>query len=84
MHVPALIHREVLYLRASIYCFWPPLFVLYACMWVRPSLFQDYLSASSDLQEVLHLDPNVHEAEQELEEVTVLLRKSLVDGAARS
>ncbi|CAF99339.1 unnamed protein product, partial [Tetraodon nigroviridis] len=35
---------------------------------------QDYLSASSDLQEVLQLDPNVREAEQELETVTGLLR----------
>ncbi|XP_023146757.2 sperm-associated antigen 1A [Amphiprion ocellaris] len=44
---------------------------------------QDYLSASSDLQEVLQLDPNVREAEQELEEVTGLLRKSLMDSANR-
>ncbi|XP_034016182.1 sperm-associated antigen 1A [Thalassophryne amazonica] len=40
---------------------------------------QDYLSASTDLQEVLQLDPNVHEAEQELEVVTELLRRSLMD-----
>lgn len=38
---------------------------------------QDYLACSSDLQEVLQLDPNVQEAEKELEEVTVLLRQSL-------
>lgn len=48
----------------------------------RPSyilivLHQDYLACSSDLQEVLQLDPNVQEAEKELEEVTVLLRESL-------
>uniref|UniRef100_A0A3P9NTI1 Sperm associated antigen 1a n=2 Tax=Poecilia reticulata TaxID=8081 RepID=A0A3P9NTI1_POERE len=42
---------------------------------------QDYLSASSDLQEVLQLDPKVHEAEQELEEVTSLLRQSLINRA---
>ncbi|XP_061786780.1 sperm-associated antigen 1A isoform X4 [Nerophis lumbriciformis] len=40
---------------------------------------QDYLSASSDLQEVLELDPNVREAEAELLVVTSLLRKSLMD-----
>uniref|UniRef100_A0A3B4BJ99 Sperm associated antigen 1 n=1 Tax=Periophthalmus magnuspinnatus TaxID=409849 RepID=A0A3B4BJ99_9GOBI len=33
---------------------------------------KDYLSASTDLQEVLQLDPNVREAEQELEMVTGL------------
>lgn len=44
---------------------------------------KDYLSASTDLQEVLQLDPKVHEAEQELETVTGLLRKSLMDGTAR-
>ncbi|XP_072303942.1 sperm-associated antigen 1A [Eucyclogobius newberryi] len=44
---------------------------------------KDYLSASTDLQEVLQLDPNVSEAEQELEEVTGLLRKSLMDDTAR-
>ncbi|XP_008299509.1 sperm-associated antigen 1A [Stegastes partitus] len=44
---------------------------------------QDYLSASSDLQEVLQLDPNIREAEQELEEVTGLLRKTLMDSANR-
>ncbi|XP_071324290.1 sperm-associated antigen 1-like isoform X2 [Trachinotus anak] len=38
---------------------------------------KDYLACSSDLQEVLHQDPNVQEAEKELEEVTVLLRQSL-------
>ncbi len=41
------------------------------------SLHQDYLACSSDLQEVLQQDPNVQEAEKELEEVTVLLRQSL-------
>lgn len=46
-------------------------------------LRQDYLSASSDLQEVLQLDPNVREAEQELEEVTALLRQSLMENAAK-
>ncbi|XP_014824762.1 PREDICTED: sperm-associated antigen 1A-like [Poecilia mexicana] len=45
---------------------------------------QDYLSASSDLQEVLQLDPKVHEAEQELEEVTSLLRQSLMNRAAHT
>ncbi|XP_060798379.1 sperm-associated antigen 1A [Neoarius graeffei] len=40
---------------------------------------KDFLSSSSDLQEVLRLDPNVHEAEQELQEVTVLLRESLLE-----
>lgn len=44
---------------------------------------KDYLSASTDLQEVLQLDPNVREAEQELETVTGLLRKSLMDAAGR-
>ncbi|KAK2844121.1 hypothetical protein Q5P01_010780 [Channa striata] len=38
---------------------------------------KDYLACSSDLQEVLQHDPNVQEAEKELEEVTVLLRQSL-------
>lgn len=38
---------------------------------------KDYLACSSDLQEVLHQDPNVQEAEKELEEVTALLRQSL-------
>ncbi|TRY55581.1 hypothetical protein DNTS_005351, partial [Danionella cerebrum] len=42
---------------------------------------QDYLSASTDLQEVLQLDPNVQEAEQELEMVTNLLRESLLENA---
>ncbi|KAM4549847.1 sperm-associated antigen 1A [Fundulus diaphanus] len=45
---------------------------------------QDYLSASSDLQEVLQLDPKVREAEQELEEMTCLLRQSLIDKDART
>ncbi|CAL1584735.1 unnamed protein product [Knipowitschia caucasica] len=40
---------------------------------------KDYLSASTDLQEVLQLDPKVQEAEQELETVTALFRKSLMD-----
>lgn len=44
---------------------------------------QDYLSASTDLQEVLQLDPNVQEAEQELEQVTVLLRESLMSSATQ-
>lgn len=43
---------------------------------------QDYLACSSDLQEVLQQDPNVQEAERELEEVTVLLRQSLADSSA--
>lgn len=42
-------------------------------------LIQDYLSASSDLQEVLQMDPNVREAEEELEAVTGLLRESLMN-----
>ncbi|XP_045568090.1 sperm-associated antigen 1 isoform X1 [Salmo salar] len=42
---------------------------------------KDYLSSSSDLQEVLHQDPNVTEAEKELEEVTLLLRQSLARGS---
>lgn len=42
---------------------------------------QDYLSASTDLQEVLQLDPNVQEAEQELEMVTKLLKESLLANA---
>ena len=45
------------------------------------SLHQDYLACSSDLQEVLQQDPNVQEAEKELEEVTVLLRQSLANAA---
>lgn len=45
---------------------------------------QDYLSASSDLQEVLQLDPKVREAEQELEVVTGLLRQSLMDNSAHT
>lgn len=40
---------------------------------------KDYLACSSDLQEVLQQDPNVQEAEKELEEVTVLLRESLAN-----
>ncbi|XP_041648806.1 sperm-associated antigen 1-like isoform X1 [Cheilinus undulatus] len=43
---------------------------------------KDYLACSSDLQEVLQQDPNVQEAERELEEVTVLLRQSLVNANA--
>ncbi|XP_035384850.1 sperm-associated antigen 1A [Electrophorus electricus] len=39
---------------------------------------KDYLSSSADLQEVLQLDPNVQEAEKELEEVTALLKESLL------
>lgn len=46
------------------------------------SLHQDYLACSSDLQEVLQQDPNVQEAEKELEEVTVLLRQSLANTSA--
>lgn len=42
---------------------------------------KDYLACSSDLQEVLRLDPNVQEAEKELEEVTVLLRQSLANAS---
>ena len=45
------------------------------------SLQQDYLACSSDLQEVLQQDPNVQEAEKELEEVTVLLRQSLANSS---
>ena len=37
------------------------------------------MACSSDLQEVLQQDPNVQEAEKELEEVTVLLRQSLAN-----
>ncbi|KAI3361487.1 hypothetical protein L3Q82_013639 [Scortum barcoo] len=40
---------------------------------------KDYLACSSDLQEVLQQDPNVQEAEKELEEVTLLLRQSLAN-----
>ncbi|XP_055359369.1 sperm-associated antigen 1-like isoform X2 [Betta splendens] len=43
---------------------------------------KDYLACSSDLQEVLQQDPNVQEAEKELEEVTVLLRQSLADASS--
>ncbi|KAM6968279.1 sperm-associated antigen 1 [Aplochiton taeniatus] len=42
---------------------------------------KDYLACSTDLQEVLQQDPNVQEAEKELEEVTVLLRQSLAAGS---
>uniref|UniRef100_A0A665TTK8 Sperm associated antigen 1 n=1 Tax=Echeneis naucrates TaxID=173247 RepID=A0A665TTK8_ECHNA len=42
---------------------------------------KDYLACSSDLQEVLHQDPNVQEAEKELEEVTMLLRQSLANAS---
>ncbi|KAG9279522.1 sperm-associated antigen 1A-like [Astyanax mexicanus] len=45
---------------------------------------KDYLSASTDLQEVLQLDPNVREAEQELQEVTVLLRESLLTAQGKN
>ncbi|CAL1610501.1 unnamed protein product [Knipowitschia caucasica] len=45
---------------------------------------KDYLACSSDLQEVLHQDPNVQEAEKELEEVTVLLRQSLANANANT
>lgn len=53
------------------------------CFSVSSHLCQDYLSSSSDLQEVLQLDPNVLEAEQELEVVTALLRQSLMENAAK-
>ncbi|XP_029307422.1 sperm-associated antigen 1 [Cottoperca gobio] len=43
---------------------------------------KDYLACSSDLQEVLRQDPNVQEAEKELEEVTALLRESLANAKA--
>lgn len=46
-------------------------------------LRQDYLACSADLQEVLQLDPNVQEAEKELQEVTVLLRESLANAPAK-
>ncbi|KAM9852579.1 sperm-associated antigen 1-like [Aulostomus maculatus] len=42
---------------------------------------KDYLACSSDLQEVLQQDPNVQEAEKELEEVTVLLRQTLTNAS---
>ncbi|XP_031676959.1 sperm-associated antigen 1 [Oncorhynchus kisutch] len=42
---------------------------------------KDYLACSSDLQEVLQQDPNVAEAEKELQEVTLLLRQSLARGS---
>ena len=46
---------------------------------------QDYLACTSDLQVVLQQDPNLQEAERELEEVTVLLRQSLaLDSQAKS
>ncbi|XP_061919713.1 sperm-associated antigen 1 isoform X1 [Entelurus aequoreus] len=38
---------------------------------------KDYLACSSDLQEVLQQDPHLQEAENELEEVTLLLKQSL-------
>lgn len=44
---------------------------------------KDYLAASTDLQEVLQLDPNVQEAEQELEQVTLLFRQSLMSNASQ-
>lgn len=40
------------------------------------------MACSSDLQEVLQQDPNVQEAERELEEVTLLLRQSLANANA--
>ncbi|XP_075896881.1 sperm-associated antigen 1-like isoform X2 [Nelusetta ayraudi] len=43
---------------------------------------KDYLACSSDLQEVLQQDPNVQEAEKELEEVTLLLRQSLANSSS--
>lgn len=46
------------------------------------SALQDYLACSSDLQEVLQQDPNVQEAEKELEEVTLLLRQSLANSSS--
>lgn len=60
------------------------IFSFFFFLFFKPHLFfsprrQDYLSASSDLQEVLQLDPNVREAEQELEAVTCLLRQSLME-----
>ncbi|XP_030013935.1 sperm-associated antigen 1A-like [Sphaeramia orbicularis] len=42
---------------------------------------KDYLACSADLQEVLQQDPNVQEAEKELQEVTVLLRQSLANAS---
>ncbi|XP_012993316.2 sperm-associated antigen 1 isoform X2 [Esox lucius] len=42
---------------------------------------KDYMACSSDLQEVLQQDPNVAEAEKELEEVTLLLRQSLAQAS---
>ncbi|XP_028835126.1 sperm-associated antigen 1A-like [Denticeps clupeoides] len=42
---------------------------------------KDYLACCTDLQEVLRLDPAVQEAEQELKDVTVLLRDSLAAGS---
>ncbi|XP_034466389.1 sperm-associated antigen 1-like isoform X1 [Hippoglossus hippoglossus] len=46
---------------------------------------KDYLACTCDLQEVLQQDPNLQEAEKELEEVTVLLRQSLaLDSQAKS
>lgn len=54
------------------------------CAFARATASQDYLSASSDLQEVLQLDPNVPEAEHELEAVTGLLRQSLMHNAAHT
>ncbi|XP_077455746.1 sperm-associated antigen 1-like [Stigmatopora argus] len=46
---------------------------------------KDYLACSTDLQEVLQRDPNVQEAEKELEEVTILLKQSLaIESPAKS
>lgn len=54
------------------------------CSPPRVSFFilQDYVACSSDLQEVLQQDPNVQEAEKELEEVTVLLRQTLANSSS--
>ncbi len=59
-------------------------FCVCVCAYLCLTQTQDYLSASSDLQEVLQLDPNVREAEQELEVVTSLLRQSLMDNTAHT
>lgn len=45
-------------------------------------VLQDYVACSSDLQEVLQQDPNVQEAEKELEEVTALLRQTLANSSS--
>lgn len=61
-----------------VWSFFDKPFIDFVVTWLL-FLWQDYLSASSDLQEVLQLDPNVQEAEQELETVTCLLRQSLME-----